>query len=384
MQPVCTAISTPCQAGRGLAGHSQCVNVGNDYGKTRLYTPIRTKTTALPRCARHHSAQREHSGPPCRGDESAGKRSHRNRSYSPERVRLLQPLLTRPQKRWRPATYSRSQTPELRPDEEVVQDDHFETDPPANMPKGLVHVAGSERHVLLHPGSPPSQTILEIRIRRGGISIQGPAVWAIPGSPHFYTMHGCGSLPSATDGNPHTQLPQRLAHSGPVAGGFYIAQDPPPQPLRLSGAQGQLCQEHIFNQSTNFVSGYSFRLGANDSNCLSGASHDNSAPHSLLQGRYRPSAQSFPENAEPYGSGFAGTSVGSASHATHPVLAESEGSGLASWTPPRNGDSGLCISPGLLEGPLLAKARRDPRHGAQKEGCQDRCFQQGLGSSVRG
>ncbi len=84
------------------------------------------------------------------------------------------------------------------------------------MPRGLVHVAGSERCVLSHLDSPPSQTILEIRIRRGGISIQGPAVWAIPCSPHFYMMHGCGSLPSATDGNPHTQLPQRLAHSDPI------------------------------------------------------------------------------------------------------------------------------------------------------------------------
>ncbi len=91
----------------------------------------------------------------------------------------------------------------------------------------------------------------------------------------------------------------------------------------------------------------------------------------LLQGRYRPSAQSFPENAGLYGSDFAGTSVGSASHATHPVLAEAEGSilGLASRTPPHNGDSGLCISPGSMEGTLLAKARCDPRHGAQKEGC---------------
>ncbi len=102
----------------------------------------------------------------------------------------------------------------------------------------------------------------------------------------------------------------------------------------------------------------------------------------FLQGRYRPSAQSFPENARSYGSGFAGTSVGSASHAIHPVLAEAEGSicGLAS----RNGDSGLCNSPVLLKGPPLAKARRDLRHGAQKEGCHDRCFQQGLGSAVRG
>ncbi len=34
-----------------------------------------------------------------------------------------------PKKRRRPATYSRSQTPELCPDEKVIQDDHFETDP---------------------------------------------------------------------------------------------------------------------------------------------------------------------------------------------------------------------------------------------------------------
>ncbi len=87
-------------------------------------------------------------------------------------------------------SYSRSQTPELRPDKKFVQDDHYETNPLANMPRGLVHVAGSERCVLSHPGSPPSQTFLEICIRRGGISIQGPPVWAVPGSPHFYVMHG--------------------------------------------------------------------------------------------------------------------------------------------------------------------------------------------------
>ncbi len=93
-------------------------------------------------------------------DESAGKRSHRNRSSSPERVRLLQPLLPCPQKRRRPKTYSRSQIPELCPDEKVVQDDHFETDPPANMPRGLVHVTGSERCVFSHPGCPRHRQFL--------------------------------------------------------------------------------------------------------------------------------------------------------------------------------------------------------------------------------
>ncbi len=39
----------------------------------RLFTPIRSKTTALPRCGRHHSAQQGRSSPARRGDESAGK-----------------------------------------------------------------------------------------------------------------------------------------------------------------------------------------------------------------------------------------------------------------------------------------------------------------------
>ncbi len=193
MEQVCTTVSTPCHAGRGLAGHPQCVSVGNDYGKTRLYSSIRSKTTALVLattvCSEDAHVLRTEVM------NLLEKMSHRYRSSSSERVRLLQPLLPRPQKRRQPATYSRSQTPELRPDEKFAQDDHFETDPLANMPRGLVHVTGSERRVLSHPGSPPSQTILEIRIQRCGISIQGPAIWAVPGSPHFYTMHGCGSLP---------------------------------------------------------------------------------------------------------------------------------------------------------------------------------------------
>ncbi len=115
-------------------------------------------------------------------------------------------------------------------------------------------------------------------------------------------------------------------------------------------------------------------------------SHDNSAPRCLLQRRDRPPAQGFPENAGPYGSGFTSTSVGPASHAARPVLAEAEGSicGLAPRAPSLNGNSGLCISPDPLEGPPLAEAGCDLRHGAQKEGCHNRHFQQGLGSAVRG
>ncbi len=78
MQPVFRAYSTSRHTGRGLAGHPRCVRMDNGYDKTRLFTPIRSKTTALPRCGRHHSAQRGRSSPARRGDESAGKGSHRS------------------------------------------------------------------------------------------------------------------------------------------------------------------------------------------------------------------------------------------------------------------------------------------------------------------
>ncbi len=224
-----------------------------------LYTPIRSETTTLPRCARHHSAQQGRSCPLRRGDKSTGKGCHKSNSSSPERVRLLQPLLPCAQKRLWPATYSRSHNLESSPGKKVVQDDHIKAYPIANMPRGRVYVTGSERRLLSYPGSPPSQTILEIRIRGGGVSIHGPPIWAVPGS-FIYVMHGCSSLPTATDGNPHPQLPRRLAHSGQVRGSFNVAQNPPPQPLMLPVTQGQLCQEYFVTQPTSIFPGDSYGL----------------------------------------------------------------------------------------------------------------------------
>ncbi len=245
------------------------------------------------------------------------------------------------------------------------------------MPRELVHVARSERRVLSISGSPPPPPYHR-RFLRFAFKCMAYQYKVLSLASRTFTRCMDAAL------SPLRQMGIHILNyldGCQVTGGFNITQDPPPQPLRLPGAQGQLCKDHTVTQPTSFVLRHSYRLSAKDSNCLSGVSHDKSVPRGFLQGRYRPSAQSFP-----YGSGFAGTSVGSASHSTHLVLAEAEGSirSLASRMPPRNGDSGLCISSGPLEGPLLAKARHDPIHGAQKEGCHDRRFQQVLESAVRG
>ncbi len=170
MQPVCTAVSTPSHEGRGLAGQPRCVNV-------------------VRRGCSLQFAQDHRKSAVCSPPQCAARTLEVMKLLKKEAIEIVSPAQSEsgfysryffvPKKRRRPATYSRSQTHELRPGEKVVQDDHFETNPLANMPRGLVYVAGSERRKLSHSGSPPSQTILEICIRRGGLSIQGPAVWAV-------------------------------------------------------------------------------------------------------------------------------------------------------------------------------------------------------------
>ncbi len=111
------------------------------------------------------------------------------------------------------------------------------------------------------------------------------------------------------------KLPRRLAHSGPVAAGFNIAQDPSPQPLRLPGAQCQPCLEHtVTQQRVSFLAQY--RLSEMKENC--------SVERTTTVQRTRPPSRKVPPVRSKLSrkcwalcSGFAGTSVGSASHAAH-------------------------------------------------------------------
>ncbi len=53
MQPATRVYPTPCHAGRGLAGHPRSVRLGYGDNKTRLFTPIRSKTPAFQRRGLH-------------------------------------------------------------------------------------------------------------------------------------------------------------------------------------------------------------------------------------------------------------------------------------------------------------------------------------------
>ncbi len=185
---------------------------------------------------------------------------------------------------------------------------------------GLVLFTGSKRRLLSHPDSSAAQAVLVILLRGSGLSIYGPPLWAVPGSPHFYEVHGRGSFLAETDGNPHPELPRRLAHFGSVGGRDSISQIRAPQPLRVPRTLGQFRQECAVPQPTNFVPENSHRLNAS----ITVTSELALAIQQLAASfkRNPPTPQSISEDAGPHGLSVFGTSLGPASHAAPSVLAE--------------------------------------------------------------
>ncbi len=223
--------------------------------------------------------------------------------------------------------------------------------------------------------------ILEIRLRGSGLPVHGPTLWAVSGPSYFYEVHGRGSFPSETDGNPHSQLPRRLAHSGPTT----FTQNPHPQPLRAPGAQGQFRQKRTVSQPTSIVPGYSSGLSSHESGDSARTRSGHSETRGHLQERHRSPTQSVSENAGPYGRSIANVTAGPAPHAPPSTLVETTGSTqrMASRTLAYQGESGLCDSPDPLEEPTVDEEGHGHGVGPHQESCHDRRLQHRLGGAVR-
>ncbi len=150
-------------------------------------------------------------------------------------------------------------------------------------------------------------SILEIRLC---LWIHSPSLWAVPGSPHVYKVHRCGSLPLEAEENPHSKLPRRLARSSPVRGGVTISQSPAPQPPEMPGAQGERCQECAVPQPTCFVPGNNVRLSAHESDGHDGARCSSLTARGLLQSQCLPPPLAVSEAAGPYGFSVSSTMLG--------------------------------------------------------------------------
>ncbi len=119
----------------------------------------------------------------------------------------------------------------------------------------LVRSDRPEGRVLPCLDPPSTQTISSLCVRRASISVQGPPLRAIPVTSCLHQSRG-GS-PCSIKGSRHSrsQLPRRLAHTGPVSSAVVRTQGhgaQPPQPVGASGHLGEeqtlLCAEYLFSR----------------------------------------------------------------------------------------------------------------------------------------
>ncbi len=109
------------------------------------------------------------------------------------------------------------------------------------------------------PSAP--QAIPAVCVLRTSISVQGPALRAVPIAPCLHKSSGGSPCSIERTGRAHSQLPQRLAHTGSVSGSVMRTQGfgaLAPQPV---GPSGQLGKEQTLEDAEDLFSQYGVGFG---------------------------------------------------------------------------------------------------------------------------
>ncbi len=158
-------------------------------------------------------------------------------------VRVLQPLLHCTQeKRWVKTNLGSAHF-EPGPSQAPIQNAHTETHLWVHPSPRLVCSDRPEGRVLPRVDPSAPQAIPAVCIRRTGISVQSPALRAVPVAPCLHKSSGGSPCSPERTGRAHSQLPRRLAYTSSVAGPVMRTQGHgalAPQPV---GPSGQLRKE---------------------------------------------------------------------------------------------------------------------------------------------
>ncbi len=174
---------------------------------------------------------------------SAGEECDRTGPSCRYEVGVLQPLLHCAQeKRW-VTTDLGSASFEPCTSQAVIQDVDAETHFQVRPSPRLVCSDRPEGRVLSCLDPPVTQAIPAIRVRGSGISVQGPALRAVPVTSRLHQSHGGGPCSPERTGCAHPQLPRRLAHTCTVSRAVVHTQGPGAQAPQPVGPSGQLGKE---------------------------------------------------------------------------------------------------------------------------------------------
>ncbi len=364
-----------------MAHAAQPVSLAHAHNSTRLRDSIRQATSQVQRRSRDVGGSPERPWlaqgdccPPGKGCNRAGPSSR-------DEAGVLQLLLHRTQERWWPSTNPGSASFEPGFTQAPVQDADVQTHYQIHPAPGLVCSNRPEGCLFLCFDPSATQTVPTVCVRRSGMAVQGPPLWALPVSPCIHEGRRRRPYPVTGSGHQDPQLPRRLAYPSPIQRAVGRSQGlgaSAPQPV---GASGQLGKEQALPCAENIFSWCGVRLGEYD-----GTPHGGTCPSSaelpeFLQRQECVTTETVSEAPGAYGIRSCSHVARIASYETTSAQATFPGPevGMA----PRYTTSGYHAAvsplPQPLDGPCLSTGRGTPRTSVLAYCCHNRCLQHGLG-----
>ncbi len=235
----------------------------------------------------------------------------------------------------------------------------------------------------MHRGWP--QAIPAVCVRRTGISVQSPALRAVPVAPCLHESSGGSPCSPERTGRAHSQLPRWLAYTSSVAGPVMRTQGHgalAPQPV---GPSGQLGKEQTLPGAEDLFSRYGVRLGQSDSAPHAGTRSVGVELLEYIQEQDGGTTETVSEAPGAYGGCGGGHAAGAAPYETASTLAPwpSPEVGVAEWH--AEGPSHSSLPPNLhpVVRPFIPSGRSAPGTGLQARCGLHRRLRQGLGGHVQ-
>ncbi len=370
---------------RSLASAPQSVSVALTDHQTRLCDSVRPASPQVQGHPVHFSQTRRCSCLACGNRSPTGEGRNRAGPSSRYEVGVVQPLLHCAQERWWVTTDLGSASFEPCTSQAAVQDVDAETHFWMRPSPRLVCSNRPEGRVLSCLDPPTTQAIPAFRVRGTGVSVQGPALRAVPVASRLHQSRGGGPCPPERTRCAHSQLPRRLAHTRTVSQAVVCTQGPGAQAPQPAGPSGQLGKEQTRANAEDLFSRHGVRFG-----------QPNSTPHpgtcsvsaELLQDLIRQdggSTETLSEAPGAYGCSCGDSSARSAPYETASALAlwPNPEVGVETRHLPGSDYTGLPQDLQAVVRSLVPSGRSAPGAGIQACCGIHRCLDHRLGSHVQ-
>ncbi len=279
----------------------QAVSLAPEDHQTRLRDSVRPASSQVQGHSVHLSVEQGCPCLACRSRGPTGEGRDRAGPSSRDEVRVLQPLLHRTQERRWITTNLGPARSEPGPSQAPVQDVDAETH--LSMRPFLRLVCSDRPEGCLLPCLDPTstQTVSPLCVRGASIPVQGPPLRAIPAASCLH--QGRRSSPCTVKGSRHSnpQLPQRLAHPGPVSSTVVRTQGYGAQSPQPVGASGQPGKEQTLPYAEDLFSRHGVGLGQPHSTSLRGACSVNAEMPGVSPAQESGSTETFSEAPGAYG-----------------------------------------------------------------------------------